>query len=84
IAENRIPSPTHGFDPKTGQPTTWPIRLAKAHWAALHPGLPAGEYTLRCRTIDEKGNAQPLPRPFAKSGRTAIEKKRIVVAPAAS
>ena len=79
IADNQIPSPTHNFDPKTGQPTTWPIRLAKAHWAVLHPGLPAGEYTLRCRTIDEKGNAQPLPRPFPKSGRTAIEKKRIVV-----
>jgi hypothetical protein len=37
------------------------------------PGLPAGDYTLRCRTVDEKGIAQPLPRPFRKSGHAAIE-----------
>jgi DMSO/TMAO reductase YedYZ molybdopterin-dependent catalytic subunit len=73
IADNNIPSPTYGFDPKTGQPKTWPMKLAKAHWAALLPGLPAGKYTLRCRTIDENGIAQPLPRPFKKSGRAAID-----------
>ncbi|HJN13140.1 MAG TPA: molybdopterin-dependent oxidoreductase [Pirellulaceae bacterium] len=72
IANNRIPSPTHGFDPQTGQPKSWPMRLTRAHWAALLPGLPAGQYTLRCRTIDEKGIAQPMPRPFRKSGRAAI------------
>ena len=32
-----------------------------------------GEYTLRCRTIDAKGQAQPMPRPFKKSGRAEIE-----------
>ena len=35
--------------------------------------LPAGEYTLHCRTVDDKGLAQPLPRPFQKSGHAAIE-----------
>ncbi len=79
IADNKIPAPTMNFDPKTGQPKTWPIRLSKAHWAAVLPGLPAGEYTFRCRTIDEKGAAQPMPRPFRKSGRAAIEQKEIVV-----
>ncbi len=73
IPDNRIPSPTYGFDPKTGRPKTWPIRLAKAHWAVLLPGLPAGKYTLRCRTVDEAGIAQPMPRPFRKSGRAAID-----------
>ena len=58
---------------------TWPMRLAKVHWAALLPGLPAGEYTLRCRTIDEKGIAQPMPRPFRKSGHAAIESVNIKV-----
>ena len=53
--------------------------IAKAHWAALVPGLPAGEYLLRCRTIDAKGHAQPMPRPFKKSGRCDIEEIKIVV-----
>jgi hypothetical protein len=48
------------------------MRLTKAHWAALLPGLPAGQYTLRCRTIDANGIAQPMPRPMRKSGRAAI------------
>jgi DMSO/TMAO reductase YedYZ molybdopterin-dependent catalytic subunit len=68
-----IPKGTLGFDPTTGRPSAWPLRLCKAHWAALLPGLPEGDYTLRCRTIDEKGHAQPMPRPFRKSGRCAIE-----------
>jgi hypothetical protein len=72
LPEGKIPADTLGFD-AGGAPRTWPMRLAKAHWAVLLPGLPAGEYTLRCRTIDEKGIAQPLPRPFRKSGYAAIE-----------
>lgn len=79
IPDNRIPAPTMGFDPDTGRPKTWPIRLAKAHWATLLPGLPAGKYTLRCRTVDDYGNAQPLPRPFRKSGRAVIEQTTIIV-----
>jgi DMSO/TMAO reductase YedYZ molybdopterin-dependent catalytic subunit len=67
-----IPKDTIGFD-AAGRPKSWPMRLAKAHWAALLPGLPAGEYTLRCRTIDANGQAQPMPRPFKKSGRCDIE-----------
>jgi DMSO/TMAO reductase YedYZ molybdopterin-dependent catalytic subunit len=67
-----------GFD-GNGKPKTWPMKLAKAHWAALLPGLPAGDYTLRCRTIDAKGAAQPMPRPFKKSGRCDIEATKITV-----
>ncbi len=73
LADNLIPSPTMNFDRETGQPKTWPIRLSKAHWAALLPGLPVGKYTFRCRTIDSNGNAQPMPRPYLKSGRAAID-----------
>jgi hypothetical protein len=43
------------------------------------PGLPAGEHTLRCRAVDGKGQAQPMPRPFRKSGHCAIESVRITV-----
>ena len=55
------------------------MRLAKIHWAALLPGLSAGNYTLRSRTIDEKGMAQPMPHPFQKSGHSAIESVEITV-----
>ena len=75
----KVPSGTLGFDSTTGQPRSWPMRLAKIYWAALLPGLPVGDYTLRCRTIDAKGMAQPMPRPFLKSGHSAIESVNITV-----
>jgi DMSO/TMAO reductase YedYZ molybdopterin-dependent catalytic subunit len=78
LAGDRIPKDTIGFD-NGGKPKTWPMRLAKVHWAALLPGVSVGEYTLRCRTLDEKGIAQPLPRPFRKSGHAAIEEVAIRV-----
>jgi DMSO/TMAO reductase YedYZ molybdopterin-dependent catalytic subunit len=76
---DRVPAGTMGFDPETGRPQTWPLRLAKVHWAVLLPGLLAGEYTLRSRTVDAKGQAQPLPRPFQKSGHCAIEAVNLTV-----
>ena len=79
LPDDRIPSSTIGFDPDTGQPQKWPMRLTKAHWAMLLPGLPAGEYTLRCRTVDTNGIAQPMPRPFRKSGRAAIAEVQLAV-----
>jgi DMSO/TMAO reductase YedYZ molybdopterin-dependent catalytic subunit len=78
LPDNAIPKDTMGFDAE-GKPKVWPMRLAKAHWAALLPGLPAGEYTLRCRTIDGKGQAQPMPRPFKKGGRCDIEATKFTV-----
>jgi DMSO/TMAO reductase YedYZ molybdopterin-dependent catalytic subunit len=79
LPNDAVPKGTQGFDPTTGRPSAWPMRLGKAHWAILLPGLPAGAYTLRCRTIDEKGHAQPMPRPFRKSGHCAIEETRVTV-----
>ena len=55
------------------------MRLGKVRSAALNSSLAAGKYVLRCRTIDEKGVAQPLPRPFRKSGHSAIESVAITV-----
>lgn len=74
---NKVPENTIGFE--GNKPKDWPIRLTKAHWAVLLPQLEPGEYDFRCRTVDENGVAQPLPRPFDKSGRVGIEKVRIVV-----
>ena len=79
VPDGKIPAGTLGFDAATGQPLQWPMRLAKVHWAVLLPGLPAGEYTLRSRTVDERGRAQPMPRPFQKSGHAAIESVDITV-----
>ncbi len=78
LPDNRLPGNMHGFDP-SGRPKQWPMRLTMAHWATVLPGLPAGKYTLRCRSIDDKGHAQPMPRPFRKSGRNAIEETEVVV-----
>jgi DMSO/TMAO reductase YedYZ molybdopterin-dependent catalytic subunit len=78
LPEGEIPAGTLGFD-NTGQPRTWPMRLGKVHWAILLSGVPAGQYTFRSRTIDEKGIAQPMPRPFRKSGHAAIEEVSIEV-----
>lgn len=77
LPDGKIPSATLGFE--MGKPKTWPMRLCKIHWAILLPGLPPGKYKLRSRTIDDHGYAQPMPRPFRKSGHAAIETIRIVV-----
>ena len=79
LKDNQIPSPTIGFDPETGEPKSWPVRLSKAHWATLIPPLEPGKYVLRCRTVDGNGVAQPMPRPFKKSGRAFIERISISV-----
>lgn len=78
LPDDKVPEHTLGFD-QQGRPQSWPMRLAKVHWLAVLPAQAAGEYTFRCRTIDEKGIAQPLPRPFRKSGHAAIESVSIEV-----
>jgi len=72
LHDGRMPADTFGFDP-AGTPQSWPMMLTNAHWAIVLPGVSAGEYTIRCRSIDRNGIAQPLPRPFRKSGHAAIE-----------
>lgn len=79
LPDGKIPLRTLGFDSATGRPLTWPMRLAKIHWAALLPGLPAGEYSFRSRTVDGKGAVQPLPRPFRNSGHCAVESMDVTV-----
>lgn len=72
IDDGQVPAGTLGFT-DGGEPIHWPMRLSKVHWSAQIAGMAAGDYTLRCRAIDEKGHAQPMPRPFRKSGHAAIE-----------
>lgn len=78
MPNGKLPLPIQDFD-KTGKPKKWPIPYTSAHWAVLLPGLPAGKYDVRCRTIDAKGVAQPMPRPFRKSGRNTIQRSTLIV-----
>lgn len=76
LSEGKIPSGTRGFT-VDGKPNAWPMRLTNAHWAVVMPSLTPGKYVFRCRTIDENGQPQPMPRPFRKSGHAAIESTTI-------
>ena len=79
LAEGNLPAGVLGFDPETHQPRTWPMRYALAHWASLILAPAAGKYHLRCRTMDANDMAQPMPRPFAKSGRNNIQQVELTV-----
>lgn len=68
------------FDPASRQPREWPLRYSLCKWTAKLDGLAAGKYELRCRTIDQGGYAQPMPRPFPKSGKNMIQKVDLTVA----
>jgi DMSO/TMAO reductase YedYZ molybdopterin-dependent catalytic subunit len=75
----QLPQVPLQFDPATGQPHCWPLRYTIAHWAAMAPGNQPGKYQLRCRTIDARGVAQPMPRPFPKSGSNVIHQVPLTV-----
>ena len=47
--------------------------------APVVPELKPGEYRLYCRTIDANGAAQPMPRPFPKSGNNALHELPLLV-----
>ncbi len=70
----KLPPIPRQFDLETGRPKTWPMLNTIAHWVAVLGDLKPGRYDLRCRTIDANGQAQPMPRPFQKSGRNAIQR----------
>ncbi len=79
LPDGKLPGMPLQFDPVTGAPRQWPLRYTIAHWSAVLDGVAPGRYDLRCRSIDLNGIAQPMPRPFAKSGRAEIQRKVLVV-----
>ena len=79
LPDGRLPPVPRQIDTATGNPYRWPIRNTLAHWAALLPALRPAQYDLRCRTIDANGIAQPMPRPFPKSGHNTIQRVQIIV-----
>jgi DMSO/TMAO reductase YedYZ molybdopterin-dependent catalytic subunit len=68
-----------GFDPKTGQPATWPLRYSMVSWSATLKALPPGKYEVRARAVDLNDYAQPEPRPIQKTGRNAIVARKFEV-----
>jgi DMSO/TMAO reductase YedYZ molybdopterin-dependent catalytic subunit len=75
----KLPIGVLHMDPARGTPLEWPMRFTIVHWAALVPGMPAGTYELCCRTIDRNGIAQPMPRPFARTGYNTIHRVTLAV-----
>ncbi len=68
-----------GFDPKTGQPATWPLHYSMISWSASLAGLAPGKYAVRARAVDLNGFAQPEPRPNQKAGINALEVREFEV-----
>jgi hypothetical protein len=72
LPEGKLPSTVQ--TDSAGKPLVWPLRYAIVHWAVLVPGLPPGSYDLCCRTIDDNGIAQPLPRTLPRTGFNEIHR----------
>jgi len=79
LPDGKLPSIPRHFDTTSGRPQQWPMPNTIAHWACLLKAERPGEYDLRCRTIDANGIAQPMPRPFPKSGNNTIRRVKITV-----
>ncbi len=78
LSGGRLPL-TAQTDPSTGKPFQWPLRYTIVHWATLVAALAPGIYELCCRTIDENGIAQPLPRTLPRTGFNDIQHATLVV-----
>jgi hypothetical protein len=79
LPDDKLPPIPSQFDTINGNPLRWPMSNTIVHWATLLTIEEPGQYDLRCRTIDANGIAQPMPRPFRRSGFNAIQQVRIVV-----
>jgi hypothetical protein len=75
----KLPAVPLQFDRANRKPLSWPLRNTIVHWTARLPRLAAGSYDLYCRTIDAQGQAQPMPRPFPKSGYNTIQRVTLTV-----
>jgi len=76
--DGKLPPVPEQLDP-AGKPIQWPLRYTLAHWAFVLKVPTPGRYELRCRTIDGRGIAQPMPRPFLKSGANGIHRVEVEV-----
>lgn len=79
LPDSKLPGVPMLFDHASRTPVQWPLRYTVVHWQADIPPVEAGSYKLLCRTIDCNRIAQPMPRPFPKSGRVAIQEATLRV-----
>lgn len=79
LPKGHLPPVPRQIDASSGRPKQWPLRGTIVHWAAVIEGLQPGKYVLRCRTVDANGVAQPMPRPYRKSGNSLIQSVRVTV-----
>ncbi len=79
ISSAKLPGIPHQIEHASGRPVSWPLRYTRVFWRARLNVLTPGTYTLRCRTIDANGVAQPMPRPLLKSGYNTIQKVPVTV-----
>ena len=70
-----------GFNSKTGEPNSWPLRYGMISFYTVLRDLIAGRYEIRARTVDQNGFAQPEPRNIQKSGKNAIQTRHITILP---
>lgn len=68
-----------GFDSRTGEPLSWPPRYGMASWMITLRDLKPGKYEIRARAVDGNGHARPEPRSQQKSGKNAIQVRRVTV-----
>jgi DMSO/TMAO reductase YedYZ molybdopterin-dependent catalytic subunit len=68
-----------GFDASTGEPRSWPPRYGMAPWMVTLRDLKPGQHEIRVRAVDGNGYAQPEPRNQQKSGKNAIQMRRVTV-----
>jgi hypothetical protein len=68
-----------GFDPKTGKPSSWPLRYSMVSWTAMLKGLTPGKYSATVRAVDLNDFAQPEPRSYQKAGKNSLELQEFVV-----
>jgi DMSO/TMAO reductase YedYZ molybdopterin-dependent catalytic subunit len=73
------PEQVLGFDRTTGRALTWPLPYAMCSYSAVLRGLAPGRYEIRARSVDLNDFAQPEPRPAQKSGRNAIQVRRLEI-----
>lgn len=78
LPDGKLPEIPSQIDPNRGTPYRWPIPNTIVHWATMITAKRSGQYDICCRTIDANGVAQPMPRPFPKSGHNAIQQQKIL------
>jgi Oxidoreductase molybdopterin binding domain len=68
-----------GFDSKSGEPKTWPLKYGFSFWKATLQDLKPGIYEFRARAVDQNDFAQPEPRSYRKNGNNSIQVRRFEV-----